>query len=85
MACWIMAVVVIFTKHLDPYSIRAKKLLEMKGVGYTEKQLPEHAAEMERLTASKSTPQIIINGSHIGSYEQLSSLELQGKLDALLR
>ncbi len=80
-----MKPVVIYCKHLDPYSVRAKKLLEAKRVPYVEKLLPEHAEEMERLTGSKHAPQILIGGVHIGSYEQLGSLELKGELDALLR
>lgn len=77
--------VIIYTKDLDPYSHRAKALLTMKRVAFIEKKIPEHQIEMERVTGSSETPQIVINGRAIGSFDALGSLELQGKLDELLK
>lgn len=79
------AEVIIYTKDADPYSVRAKALLAMKGVPFTERKLPGAADEMQRATGTTVTPQIVIGGEHIGSFEQLGSLELQGKLDTLLQ
>jgi glutaredoxin 3 len=74
--------VVLYTKEADPYSVRAKSMLRMKGVAFTEKHVsPE---ELQKLFGTTITPQIVINGKHIGSFDQLGSLELQGKLDELL-
>jgi glutaredoxin 3 len=77
--------VTIYTKQADPYSVRAMTLLRMKGVSFTEKQLPEHEAEMKAKTGTTTVPQILIGDEHIGSFDALGSLELQGKLDELLR
>jgi glutaredoxin 3 len=76
--------VVVYCKEADPYSARAKNLLQRKGVEYIEKRVPEHSAEMLRITSSTETPQIVVNGKPIGGFEELGRLELLGELDALL-
>ena len=76
--------VVVYTKVADPYSVRACTLLRMKNVDFIEKQLPEHADEMFRITGSGVAPQIVIHGRCIGSFDVLGSLELRGELDRLL-
>jgi glutaredoxin 3 len=77
-------IVTLYTKPLDPYSVRAKQFLQRKGVAFVEKPLPTHAAEMKQVTGSDRPPQVVINGKPIGSFDALTSLELQGKLDDML-
>ena len=77
-------VVVIYTKAADPYSIRAKALLRAKHVVFEERELPEHEKELRSLCKTTVTPQILIHGVHIGSFAELGSLELSGKLDHML-
>lgn len=62
-------------------------LLDNKGVGYTEIMAdadPEQLQRMRELTQGRTFPQIIINGTPIGGFDDMYALEKQGKLDAVL-
>lgn len=83
-----MADVVLYTKSYCPYSKECKHYLEEKGVDYSEKvidQDPVLEKEMETKSGGRTdTPQVFINGHHIGSGDDLKALEHQGKLDEML-
>ncbi|MFA7686177.1 MAG: glutaredoxin 3 [Candidatus Gracilibacteria bacterium] len=83
-----MADVVLYTKTYCPYSKECKEMLTEKGVKYDEMIIDnDPALEMEMETKSggrKDTPQVFINGSHIGSGDDLKALEATGKLDEML-
>ncbi|WP_415184576.1 glutaredoxin 3 [Phaeovulum sp.] len=78
----------IYTTRTCPYCIAAKKLLQSKGVNYTEIDVgkqPQKRAEMrERAHGRHTVPQIFIDGKHIGGCDELHALEHQGKLDPML-
>ncbi|MBA2709392.1 MAG: glutaredoxin 3 [Tatlockia sp.] len=83
-----MAKVIIYTTQYCPYCLRAKQLLENKGVEYTEVRIdekPEKRDEMISQSGRTSVPQIFINSQHIGGCDELHALEYQGKLDQLLQ
>ena len=83
-----MAEVVIYTKTYCPFSEKCKEFLKNKGVKYDEKEIdgdPALEAEMETKSGDRrDTPQVFINGHHIGSFDDLKALEAQGELDKLL-
>ena len=83
-----MADVVIYTKSYCPYSKDCKELLDKKGVKYDEKVIDndtELQKEMELKSDNRTdTPQVFINGSHIGSGDDLKALESTEKLDEML-
>ena len=82
-----MAKVEIYTRATCPYCIRAKRLLDMRGVGYEEREVEDQAlrAEMIERSGGRSTvPQIFIDGRHIGGCDDLMELEQSGKLSGLL-
>lgn len=83
-----MAKVEIYSTNTCPYCVRAKQLLQKKGVEYTEifvDREPAKLAEMlQRAEGRRSVPQIFINDVGIGGFSELSVLELDGKLDDLL-
>jgi len=83
-----MAKVEVYTSMLCGYCYRAKKLLEQKGVSFTEIDLmvnPSRRAEMvERSGGRTSVPQIFIDGRHIGGCDDLMALDRAGGLDPLL-
>lgn len=83
-----MAKVVIYTKSYCPYSKECKKFFEEKHVEYSEKVVendPALEAEMEQKSGMrKDTPQVFINGHHIGSFDDIKALEQTKKLDELL-
>ena len=71
-----------------PFCVRAKHLLNSKGVEYTEYVLDGDAAGREamaeRANGGRSLPQIFINDQHIGGCDDLYALDAQGKLDPML-
>lgn len=83
-----MAEVEIYSSMLCPYCWRAKKLLESKGVDFTEVDVlanPRRKPEMiERAGGSRTVPQIFIDGQHVGGSDELADLEKTGQLDTLL-
>ena len=82
-----MTEVIIYTTKHCPYCIRAKNLLEKKAATYTEYRVdldPELRREMEQRANRTSVPQIFINGFHVGGFDDMFMLDLDGKLDELL-
>lgn len=80
--------VTIYTTPTCGYCRAAKRLLKMKGIGYTEIDLaahPERREEMiQRANGGKTVPQIFIGDRHIGGFDDMDDLERSGKLDTLL-
>lgn len=81
------AAVTLYTTPVCPYCVRAKALLQRKGVSWKEVDLstyPDARAEMQRLGGGYTVPQIWIGERHIGGCDELYALDRQGALDALL-
>lgn len=83
-----MAQVEIYTTDYCPYCVRAKQLLDMKDVDYTEIDVTgddaARVALVEKSGGRRTVPQIFINGRAIGGYDDMRALEESGKLDSLL-
>lgn len=83
-----MPSVEIYTWRTCPFCIRAKQLLDRKGVTYTEYSVdgdePARDAMAARGNGRRSVPQIFIADQHIGGCDELHALERAGKLDSLL-
>jgi glutaredoxin 3 len=83
-----MKKVTIYTTQGCPYCIKAKKLLEDKGVKYYELRIdlnPELAIEAVTKSGGRRTvPQIFIGDHHVGGSDDLYALEKDKKLDSLL-
>lgn len=83
-----MAVVEIYTTPLCGYCVRAKRLLERKGVTFAEIDLwaqPARRVEMlDRSDGRTTVPQIFIDGRGVGGSDDLLALEAEGRLDSLL-
>jgi glutaredoxin 3 len=79
----------IYTWSTCPFCIRAKALLDRKGVDYTEYCIDgdegERAKMAERSHGRRSVPQIFIDDQHVGGCDDLYALNSQGKLDPLLQ
>lgn len=82
------AKVEIYTWSFCPYCIRAKGLLDKKGVEYSEYCIDgdESAREamIERANGKSSLPQIFIDDRHIGGCDDIYALENKGELEPLL-
>lgn len=80
--------VTIYSTTVCPYCIRAKQLLERKGIDYKEINLsneaPDVRIELMQRTNHRTVPQIFIKDQFIGGFDQLYALEREGKLDELL-
>ncbi len=79
--------IVIYLTAYCPYCIRARALLDRKGVQYTVVDVGGDKAlrsEMEARSRRQSVPQIFIEGFHVGGYDDMAALDREGKLDALL-
>ena len=83
-----MVDVTIYTRMMCGYCAAAKRLLERKGVAYTEHDAsfsPQLRQEMISRAHGHSTfPQIFIGDTHVGGSDDLHDLEREGRLDALL-
>lgn len=84
-----MSKVEIYTKATCPFCIRAKALLDMKGVEYEEFEIssggPKREEMIQRANGRTTVPQIFIDDQHVGGCDELMRLEMEGKLDALLK
>ena len=82
------AMVEIYTWAYCPFCIRAKALLDKKGVEYSEYCIDgdEDARDKMRMRANgrSSLPQIFIDDRHIGGCDDLYELESMGELEPLL-
>jgi len=82
-----MAEVTIYTTGTCPYCFAAKSLLAKKGVPYEEIDVTGNDAERARLverTGRRTVPQVFIDGTSIGGYDELAELDRGGQLDVLL-
>ncbi len=80
--------VTLYSTRFCPYCIRAKALLESKGVAYTDIGVDAEPAlrrEMMQRSGRSTVPQIWIDDRHIGGYDDLALLERNGELDSLLK
>ena len=78
----------IYTKMFCGYCHRAKRLLDSKGVTYTEHDISMDGAKRDEMRARKpdarTVPQIFIDDSPVGGSDELQALDRAGKLDSLL-
>ena len=83
-----MPTVEIYTWRACPFCIRAKSLLDRKGVTYTEYAIDGDQAARQAMSemagGRTSVPQTFIDGQHVGGCDDLYALERSGQLDALL-
>lgn len=83
-----MATVEIYTTPTCPYCVRAKRLLDSKGVAYREIDVSRDPALRDAMTkragGRHTVPQIFIDDEHVGGCDDLHSLEAAGELDPML-
>ncbi|MFK7874509.1 MAG: glutaredoxin 3 [Paracoccaceae bacterium] len=83
-----MKLVEIYTSPLCGFCHAAKRLLNEKGISFSEVDVledPSRKPEMiQRAGGSRTVPQIFIGEIHVGGCDDLYGLERAGKLDSLL-
>ncbi len=80
--------VTVYTKRSCPYCVRAKRLLEKKGVSYEEISVEGDDALrvwlMEQ-SGQRTVPQVFAGDRSLGGYSDIAALDGEGKLDPILR
>lgn len=82
-----MSDILMYTTAVCPYCVAAKNFLTARGLSYRELRIDQDA---EALTAMRtrsgrtSVPQIFVNGTHVGGFDDLVALDRAGKFTALL-
>src|SRR5262249_41397849 len=83
-----MARIVLYTTPYCGYCRAAKHLLNKKNAPFTEIDVSEdmelRQEMISRAFGRRTVPQIFINGTHVGGYDELAELERAAELDALL-
>lgn len=82
-----MHTIEIYTTPYCPYCVRAKALLQEKGVDFTETDVSDsglRTAMVKRAGGRHTVPQIFIDDRHIGGCDDLYALDDDGELDPLL-
>ena len=78
----------IYTKWGCPYCVRAKALLDAKGVSYEEHDItlggPKKAEMLERIPGASTVPQVLVADQALGGSDDIQALDRAGKLDPLL-
>ena len=84
-----MQPVEIYSSPLCGFCHAAKRLLNQKGVEFTEINVltnPGRKSEMiQRANGSRTVPQIFVGDIHVGGCDELYALERAGKFDQLLK
>jgi glutaredoxin 3 len=79
--------VVLYGTEFCSYCGAARMLLKKKGIEFEEILVSRDDAlreEMQRLSGRRTVPQIFVDGQPIGGFDDLYSLDQDGRLDKLL-
>lgn len=83
-----MPKITMYCTGVCPYCTMAEKLLQKKGVTEINKIRIDLEAgrkeEMMERTGRRTVPQIYIDDFHVGGFDDLSALDVEGKLEPLL-
>jgi glutaredoxin 3 len=83
-----MPEIIIYSTGYCPYCVRAKDLIKKKGFSYTEINAEDDTVRAEMIVKAggrRTVPQIFINGTHIGGFDDMHALDKAGKLDPILQ
>lgn len=83
-----MQAVKMYTTAVCPYCVRAKQLLQARGVTQIEEiridAEPGAREHMMAITGRRTVPQIFIGSTHVGGCDDLMALDARGELLPLL-
>ena len=83
-----MSAVRMYTTQVCPYCLRAKALLQQRGVQQIEEIRvdldPAQRNHMMEITGRRTVPQIFIGDTHVGGHDDLVALDGRGELVPLL-
>jgi len=80
--------VLIYSKAVCPYCVKAKQLLKSKNIEFNEIDISGDQLMLEemllRSSGRKTVPQIFIDDFHVGGCDDLYALNEKGELDKIL-
>ena len=80
--------ILIYSSYNCGYCDRAKKLLEEKNISYREINIQDNPTEREvmlkKANGRRTVPQIFINEVHIGGFQELHKIVIEGNLEKYL-
>lgn len=79
--------ILIYSNKRCTYCAAARMMFTKKGLRFDEIEISgddDVRKEMERLTGSRSIPQIFINDQLVGGFDELCALDKSGDLEKLL-
>ncbi|WP_297799183.1 glutaredoxin 3 [Arenimonas sp. GDDSR-1] len=82
-----MADILIYSAAVCPYCVAAKNFLKSRGLDYREIRIDQDAgARNEMMTRAKRTsvPQIFVNGTHVGGFDDMVALDRAGNFQPLV-
>ena len=83
-----MSNITIYTKDYCPFCIKAKSLLTMKKIKFTEINLNENPDQFDEMlkksNGTRTVPQIFNDNNYIGDCDKIYELNSEGTLDKLL-
>ena len=78
----------IYTTAVCPYCVAAKNFLKQRGCDYSEIRVDREPGKLDEMLqrshGRRSVPQIFINGTYVGTYDELVAADRSGKLKELL-
>lgn len=83
-----MATVEIYTRDYCGFCVRAKRLLDDRGVAYEEHNAsinPAFRDEMVTRSGRRTFPQVFVGEIHVGGSDDLVAFARSGKLDEALQ
>ena len=79
--------VTVYGNAMCPYCGAARMLLTKKAIEFENIDItvdPQKRQEMQERSGNRSVPQIFIGTTHVGGFDELAALEMDGELDELL-
>ena len=73
----------VYTTHWCPYCAHTKRFLNEKNIEFEEINIVTEGMtreDLEKITGGRTVPQIVIDDTPIGGYEDLLAFESAGKL-----
>ncbi|WP_413623649.1 glutaredoxin 3 [Luteibacter sp. Lutesp34] len=80
--------ITIYSTAVCPYCVAAKNLLKAKGLSWNEVRIDSDPAQrdvmLEKSGGRRTVPQIFINGTHVGGFDDLAAADRSGHLAQIL-
>ena len=83
-----MKMVEFYSAVWCPFCMRAKALLDARGIEYEEinvDRIPGFREKLVEMTGRMTIPQIIIDGEPVGGYDDIAALDRAGELLPLVQ